>query len=109
MDEKQSNPVDLETSTGKTYRSERRKEWAASKVIDIAGQKFNRWTAVRLDSGKRWLFRCECGTEKVLDSYSVRTGGSKSCGCRGTTGGLSHGMSHWPEHRVWSHMIARCH
>ncbi len=39
------------------------------------------------DAGKdkwsktRGLYRCTCGTEKIIDDYSVRKGKTKSCGC----------------------------
>ena len=30
---------------------------------------------------KRSLYRCECGTEKIISNSSVRCGLTKSCGC----------------------------
>lgn len=45
------------------------------------GSRFNRWTLVAHDGGKSWLCRCDCGTEKVVDAYTVRNGQSQSCGC----------------------------
>ena len=39
------------------------------------------------DSGKTkyskslGLYRCECGKEKIIEDYSVKTGKTKSCGC----------------------------
>ena len=54
--------------------------------FNLIGQKFNRWTvideapqSVKRDS--RWLCRCDCGTEKIIIQYSLRSGTSKSCGC----------------------------
>lgn len=56
-------------------------------VIDITGQKFGRWT-VMYKTDKRtksrlviWHCKCECGNEKDVDGYSLRSGQSKSCGC----------------------------
>lgn len=50
-----------------------------------AGDKFNRWTAVRFVDKRwrdpRWLFKCECGTERIVLSNAVKFGRSKSCGC----------------------------
>ena len=46
----------------------------------------SRLTRLR-DAGKdRWsksrgLYKCDCGTEKFIDDYSVRKGKTKSCGC----------------------------
>lgn len=57
----------------------------ARPVTDITGQKFNRWTAVRFievrNHNAYWLFRCECGTEKIYKAAYIKTGVSKSCGC----------------------------
>lgn len=52
----------------------------------VPGQKIGRWTV--LDSStfnarkeKKWLCRCECGTQRYVLERSLRYGGSKSCGC----------------------------
>jgi hypothetical protein len=64
-----------------------------SKVIKaeiLTGTKFNSLTVVHeVDSkysasGNRkryFLFHCDCGVEKVILLYSVRSGATKSCGC----------------------------
>src|SRR5882672_8371792 len=55
-----------------------------------AGQKWNRLTAVEFirrhfrPSGQYsdvWLFKCECGKEIEIFSYSVTSERTKSCGC----------------------------
>jgi len=82
------------------------------KLIDITGQKFNRLTAIEKVDGKRWLFKCDCGNEKVIDSYCVRKGITRSCGCynaevaseRGTT----HGLRNTGEYHAWTGMRRRC-
>jgi transposase-like protein len=51
------------------------------KIIDIAGWKFGRWTALRHVGGGIWLCRCDCGTNKLVGGRKLRQGGSKSCGC----------------------------
>jgi hypothetical protein len=53
-------------------------------AIDMTGQTFGRLTALSIVPGsnpRRWLFRCECGTEKVLIGSLVRYGATISCGC----------------------------
>lgn len=52
------------------------------------GQKFGRWTVVSREpkpggngGGRRWLCRCECGTERYVKATSLASGKSKSCGC----------------------------
>ena len=57
-------------------------------VRDLTGQKFGRWTAIKRvdkpegtkDTGAYWLFRCECGTERVKRGAGVVNKGG-SCGC----------------------------
>lgn len=47
------------------------------------GDRFHRLVAVSRDPTKsrKWLWRCDCGTEKSIDRYSVVKGIVKSCGC----------------------------
>lgn len=92
------------------------------KFLDISGQKINKLTAISVvERGKRpkWLWRCECGTERVIQASNVRSGNTKSCGCwreetRGCTqkiGGevvFTHQKSGTPEYRAWSGMKERC-
>ena len=52
----------------------------------MIGTQFGRWTVVgdpiRNDHGeKKWLCRCECGTERYVLERTLRSGGSTSCGC----------------------------
>lgn len=59
------------------------------KFIDITGQKFHRLTAIKRvfiqnKKGTYWLFRCDCGEEKIYEAGQVKktTGHiTKSCGC----------------------------
>jgi hypothetical protein len=55
------------------------------KIHDLTGRKFGRWTVIRQSGLKNhqttWLCKCECGTERVLVRSTLRSGGSKSCGC----------------------------
>lgn len=54
--------------------------------IDITGQVFHKWTVLsksdeRSANGNiRWLCRCECGIERLVDSAALRNGTSMSCG-----------------------------
>ena len=52
---------------------------------DVTNLSFGRLTAIKLvDRVKgrvRWLFKCSCGTEKVLRIKDVKNGNTKSCGC----------------------------
>lgn len=53
---------------------------------DITGQKFNRWTVIKVSKRKAgtnyyWWCVCECGTIKEVRGTALIHGGSKSCRC----------------------------
>lgn len=51
---------------------------------DITNQKFNNLKAIKFvkyDKATYWLFRCDCGEEKIINKGSVVSGKIKSCGC----------------------------
>jgi hypothetical protein len=59
-----------------------------SKTENHVGRVYNRWTVIEEIVGRKspkfarlWLCRCKCGKEKILDTYSFKSGSSKSCGC----------------------------
>lgn len=87
--------------------------------IDITGERYGRLVAVGFDSmagwQRNWLFRCDCGSDKVAPIAQVRFGKIKSCGCqlaenRSAFGkmNLRHGMSGTPTYKSWLHMVSRC-
>jgi hypothetical protein len=51
------------------------------KLIDLSGQKFGRWSVLLYSGNRKWSCRCECGNTKDVNSYSLKSGDSKSCGC----------------------------
>ena len=56
-------------------------------VPTAAGMRFGSWTTlrrtgIRNGSQTAWLCRCDCGTEKEVVAQRMRSGRSKSCGCR---------------------------
>ena len=56
-----------------------------SKIIELTGQKFGRWTVLKKDNSKKgtayWICKCDCGTIKSVCGTSLRNGTSQSCGC----------------------------
>ena len=54
---------------------------------DLSGQKFGRWTVLNKTDKRTknrtiiWHCKCDCGKEKDVDAYTLRSGQSKSCGC----------------------------
>lgn len=56
-------------------------------MSDAIGKVFNELTVVseRYDSAKngtQWTCRCSCGIVKEISSSHVKSGGTKSCGCK---------------------------
>lgn len=56
-------------------------------LIDITGQKFGHLTVLtrigRDTTGKtQWVCVCDCGNAKTVTGLNLKTGNSKSCGCR---------------------------
>lgn len=52
---------------------------------DLIGKKFGRWTVIEEYKEKSnyimWKCLCDCGTEKIVNGGSLRSGQTKSCGC----------------------------
>jgi len=56
------------------------------KSEDISGKKFGKLTAMKFVKSDKnntiyWLFRCDCGNEKICKKGSVKAGYITSCGC----------------------------
>jgi len=90
---------------------------------DLTGQKFFCWTVIKLSFriGKKsyWECRCDCGTIRVVQEYDLKNKEGQTCGCLKNKGKPKkikithkinelHGMSSWPEHKVWRNMKGRC-
>jgi len=86
---------------------------------DITGMRFGRLVAVRPvkteSRHKRFLFKCDCGAEKVIFCHSVTRGLTVSCGCYGREarlkGCLKHGNSgkrRTGTYNSWAGMMDRC-
>lgn len=85
------------------------------------GDKFNRWTVIGepiiINTRRKYLCKCDCGTERYVDSSKLKTGKSVSCGCyarevRSITGkrGLhkTHCMTGTRFYGIWRTMNSRC-
>ena len=65
---------------------------------------------------RRWLCRCECGTERVVRELSLKQETSKSCGCLHKeiaseacrANMTTHGMSNTRLYAIYKHMCNRC-
>ena len=83
-------------------------------IIIKAGDKYNRLTAIKFShkkgTGQYWLFRCDCGNEKVIYVNDVKSGHTKSCGClrKGLRRNFKHGMKGTKIYGIWTSMKNRC-
>lgn len=51
------------------------------KLKDITGQRFSRLIAIKYIGQSKWLCKCDCGNQKIIDGRKLRKGETKSCGC----------------------------
>ena len=89
--------------------------------IDLTGRRFGRFFVLKRGENRgaqpAWHVRCDCGTEKIVISASLRRGVSKSCGCLKkelardalSQRTLVHGMTETRAYKAWCGMIYRCH
>jgi hypothetical protein len=90
------------------------------KRYDLVGKTFGKLTVLEFagmgdDYASRWIVRCECGTEKIVDGKNMVKGRTRSCGCmQGGRSGLhgavyrSHGLTRSPLYTAWVGMKQRC-
>lgn len=89
-----------------------------AELIDIIGNKYGRLLVIKKaeiskkHNKARWLCRCDCGNELIVDGYSLRSGHTKSCGCYYRdfmkTKGITHNMSRTRLYRCYISMKDRC-
>ena len=56
----------------------------------------------------QWRCLCDCNNETIVQSGSLKTGHTTSCGCYHLECVTKHGMHCSREYRTWSGMLARC-
>lgn len=97
-----------------------------SKLIDLTGQRFGKWTVLRLgemhpvgSKGKMrhfWVCQCDCGTIREVSGDNLRGGQSLCCGCAGNEKTIARSTKHGFARRgkkshiynVWNNMLDRC-
>jgi hypothetical protein len=83
---------------------ENRNKYGSLSIVRKADNLYGRFEA--------FLFRCDCGAEKVIAASNVFSGKVKSCGCLrrhvSSTIRKTHGMSRTKPHWAWKHMKSRC-
>jgi len=87
-----------------------------SKNTVLIGLRFNRYviTAEAGFKGRARMVKaiCDCGTEKIVDFGSIRSGTTKSCGCYKIdnmgTYAIKHGLWTHPLYNIWHGIKGRC-
>ena len=82
-------------------------------IIELTGQRFGRLIALKLTKLRSrgsvvWECICDCGNICFVNSNSLRTGHTKSCGCLQRELPVIHGFSSHPLYKVWDGMKQRC-
>lgn len=79
---------------------------------DLTGKKFNNLTVLGFSHRKEekyfWKCKCDCGKETIVESYRLRKGLTKSCGCLRVTSNTKHGTWDSKLYRIYYGMLARC-
>ena len=79
-------------------------------IEELIGQRFSRLTVVSIVKAagrKRLKCVCDCGNEKNVYVFNLKSGGTKSCGClkkeidKNAIKSTKHGMTKTPLHRKW--------
>lgn len=60
-----------------------------SRIIDLTGQRFGKYTVIKRDETKPkgktckvyWICQCDCGREIITSAYTLKIGKCNSCGC----------------------------
>lgn len=83
-----------------------------SHFIDLSGQKFGRLSVlehVKSQKGQTyWRCRCDCGKIRIVQSYHLRVGHTKSCGCLSRERSTIHKAKRTRLYRIWCNMKSRC-
>lgn len=92
-----------------------------SSVIDLRGQRYGRLVVINRSGASRqsghalWLCRCDCGSDTIVGSGSLKSGNTSSCGCLNKeriSAARVHGYAHrgtfGRTYRIWCGMRTRC-
>ena len=83
-----------------------------SKRIELEGKIFGRLKVVEYIGDRKYKCKCNCGKTKNINTYSLRSGVTSSCGCyqkeRASFANYKHGMKDKNFYNSWSAMKQRC-
>lgn len=83
-----------------------------NQAVDHTGKKFGDWIAIKYVGNRRWICACSCGKRKQVNTSSLTSGKSTSCGCKVsekiTKVKTTHGYRKHKLYRVWQDIKDRC-
>lgn len=85
-----------------------------SNFRDLTGMRFGKWTVLERSTNKgvqtMWHCKCDCGTERDVNAYTLVHSGSNCCGCihKEKPNRKTHGMSKTFISREWRGIKSRC-
>ena len=83
-----------------------------SRLLDLTGQRFERWLVIRRAEGRYWQCKCDCGTVRNVQRNALKRRTSKSCGCWAnellSKRSRRHGMHRSRTHLAWVGLKQRC-
>ena len=81
--------------------------------VDISNNIYSRLKAIKFIENKKgrelWLFKCNCGKEKIIRKTHVTSGAIKSCGCLNIEKTTKHGHGNKKDkiYRLWEGLKRR--
>lgn len=65
---------------GADLRNNKSASCGHTRLNSLKGKQFGEWEVLEYAGEYKWKCRCSCGVERIVDSYSLTSGHSKSCG-----------------------------
>lgn len=83
------------------------------RAIELTGRRFGKLVVLKREQNEpkkhaRWLCRCDCGKEVIIQSHCLIQGTQRSCGCLLVEMHLTHGKTNSRLYNVWNCMKQRC-
>jgi hypothetical protein len=74
------------------------------------GERFGKLMVLDVLGGRKSLFKCDCGNEKMIHRYDVLKGKTTSCGClrKEKQNAEKHGLSNHKTYVIFKEMKQRC-
>lgn len=66
---------------GTALRSGTTKSCGCKNITDLSKKRFGKLVALKYVGGSKWLCKCDCGNETIVDGGNLQNGNTISCGC----------------------------